>query len=97
VLLKGLVYGVGNRVRTTRRANVKFPKYIVDLLKERKVLESVWKKEKSVFASGRYSDQSLSVLVAAQEMDSKSDELDEAIGKFYRQDRAKLLRLPQQF
>ena len=91
-LLKGLNEGVGRRKSHANKRKV-YPRHIVDLLKERKKLESKFKAQKCKFAASRSQSPPESLLIAKEYLDSKSEELDKAISKFYRQKRAPLLNL----
>ena len=91
--LIGLERGVGYRSPSTPITERELPRHIVDLMKERKTLEEAWKKEKSIFASSRYSTQSSSVLVAAQVLQDKVEEVEEVLCRFMKQGRSRLKKM----
>ena len=84
---------VGYRKQAAPKEEGKLPKAIVNLLHERKRLETAWKREKSIFADSKYSAQNCSVLVAAQALEDKKFEVEMALKRFYQQGRSKLLGL----
>lgn len=98
-VLKGLEEGVGRRKSSSSSSGVqRFPKFIVKILKERKCLEREWKRGKTAFArsggggSGVQGPGS-SLVVAKQKLKEKTEELEKAKAKFYRQKRKPLLKL----
>ena len=91
--LSGLKQGIGYRAPSTPITEKELPRHIVDLMKERKVLEKSWKKEKSVFASSRYSSQCSSVLVTGQALQDKEQQVEDALCRFMKQGRSKLKQL----
>ena len=91
-VIKGLNEGVGRRSPPPERKQL-FPKHIVSIMKERKALESKFKTLKCLFASSNLQTPPESLLVAREALDSKSEELESAKSKFYRQKRAPLMNL----
>ena len=91
-LLKGLKEGVGRRKILPQRQSI-FPKHIVTLLKECKILERKFKSLKCQFADSRAQVPPGSLLVARDLLNAKNDELESAKSRFKRQRRAPLLGL----
>ena len=91
-LLKGLKEGVGRKKVLPPRKPI-FPKHIVSLMKERKVLERRFKTLKCQFANSRVQVPPNSLLVARDLLNAKNDELESAKATFKRQRRAPLLGL----
>ena len=92
VLTKGLNEGVG--VRSVKPEGTKvYPRNVVNLLNERKVLEKNFKSLKCDFARSHLQVPPRSILVAREKLDAKSDELSKALAKFNRQRRGPLLNL----
>ena len=91
-LLKGLDEGVGRIVPLPARATL-YPRHIVQLLKERKLLERDVKTLKCQFASSRLQVPPPSLMVARRSLDAKTDELEMAKSKFASQRRGPLLNL----
>ena len=92
ILTKGLNIAVGRKSAAPPK-QVLFPRHIVALIKERKELERRFKSEKSRFSSSRSQVPPLSLVVAKDELQFKTDELNQAKVKFQRQNRAPLLNL----
>ena len=91
-LTKGLNEGIGRRCIASGKQKL-YPKHIVTLLKDRKQLEKIYKTEKSRFASATSQVPPPSLVVAKDNLDSKSAELGVAKAKFERQRRRPLLNL----
>ena len=91
-LIKGLDEGVGRTVPLPERATL-YPRHIVQLLKERKLLERDVKTLRCQFASSRGQVPPASLIVARGKLDAKTDELESAKAKFARQRRGPLLNL----
>lgn len=91
-LLAGLEEGIGRRVERTTRARV-FPRHIVTLQKERRILERGWKVEKCKFAKSRSQVPPESLLEAKNKLERKSVQLEVAVATFRRQRRGPLLSL----
>ena len=91
-LIKGLDEGVGRTVPLPERATL-YPRHIVQLLKDRKMLERNVKTLRCQFASSRGQVPPPSLMVARQKLDAKTDELESAKAKFARQRRGPLLKL----
>ena len=91
-LYKGLHEGVGKKILLPERATL-FPKHIVALIKERKVLERALKTLKCQFASSHHQAPPTSLLVARDNLDAKTEELERAKSLFARQRRAPLVNL----
>ena len=70
-----------------------FPMTIVKTLREKRLLEKVWKTAKCNFATSRGNVPPVSLLVAREELESKKDELREQMEVFFRQKRRPLLNL----
>ena len=91
-LTKGLNEGVG--VRTVKPEGSKvYPRDIVNLLNERKTLEKNLKSLRCQYARSHAQAPPGSILVAMENLDSKSAELSKALATFNRQRRAPLLNL----
>ena len=93
ILTKGLEEGVGRRVTVATGAKKEYPANIVKLLKESRVLREVWKTRKVEFANSHSPVPPDSLMIAAQYMDEKRKEVDEAIIRFKRQVRAPIKKL----
>jgi exonuclease III len=91
ILLKSLEEGVGRRPAPVAANKKVYPKVIVKLIKERKCLEMVWKTKKSAFASSSSQEPPDSLVIAAQNLQSKVAELEEALASFARQRRRPLM------
>ena len=91
-LIKGLNEGVGRRPPLPERKQL-FPKHIVSIMKERKALEAKFKTLKCQYANSNRQSPTESLLIAREALDAKSEELEAAKSKFYRQKRAPLLNL----
>ena len=70
-----------------------YPKHIVKALRERRALERAWKTEKSKFASSRSSTPPGSLVVSAESLKSKTEEVDAMILSFQRSNRAPIKKL----
>ena len=92
VLTKGLNVAVGKKSTTPPKRTL-FPRNIVSLIKERKQLEKRFKTEKSRFSSSRSQLPPDSLVVAKDNLDDKTAELNQAKARFERQKRAPLLSL----
>ena len=93
ILSKGLEEGVGRRVTAAKTGKKEYPANIVKLLKESRALREVWKTRKVEFANSQSPVPPDSLVVAAQYMDEKRKEVDEAIIRFKRQVRASIKKL----
>ena len=91
-LTKGLNEAVGRREIAPVKQQL-YPRHIVALLKERKALEKTYKTEKSRFASAISQTPPPSLIVAKENLESKSAELGLAKAQFDRQKRRPLLNL----
>ena len=91
-LTKGLNIAVGKRSSAPPKKAVS-PRHIVNLLNERKALEKKFKSEKSRFARSADQSECGSLVVAKDNLDAKTNELNVAKSKFERQKRAPLLNL----
>ena len=91
-LIKGLDEGVGRTVPLPERATL-YPRHIVKLLKERKILERDVKTLRCQFALARGQVPPPSLMVARLKLDAKTDELESAKSRFARQKRGPLLNL----
>ena len=92
VLTKGLNVAVGRKSSTPQKRQL-FPRHIVQLIKERKKLEKFFKTAKSKFFHSLSQLPPQSVVVAKENLEEKTDELNLAKEKFKRQKRAPLVRL----
>ena len=91
-LTKGLNIAVGKRSSAPPKKAV-YPRHIVNLLNERKTLEKKFKSEKSRFARSADQSECGSLVVAKDNLDAKTNELNVAKSRFERQKRAPLLNL----
>ena len=91
-LLSGLERGIGRRVAKSKGPRV-FPRRIVKLQRERRVLESRWKSQKVKFAASRSQVPPHSLVQARSRLKEKSDQLELAVATFQRQRRGPLLSL----
>ena len=91
-LLAGLKETIGRRRPRRAENERRFPKEIVKLLHERKMLETKWKKEKVEFANSRSSVPRNSLIVIGQELKQMRERVQEEIEIFYRQRRGPLLK-----
>ena len=91
-LTKGLNVAVGKKSSSPPKRTL-FPRHIVSLIKERKELEKKFKTEKSRFSTSRTHLPPESLVVAKDNLDGKTAELNQAKAKFERQKRAPLLNL----
>ena len=91
IILTGLEEGVGRKKLIDSKGKGHLPKRIVELLKERRRLERVWKEAKVVFADSRRSAPTDSVIVAKENLQEASDQLEAAMVAFRRQRRVPLL------
>ena len=93
VITKALDETVGKRRTLSGVKNKKLPKYIVDLQKESKRREKIWKTSKSEFASSNSAAPCESVVVAAQALDDINAEVTEAMSVFAKKKRTPLVKL----
>jgi hypothetical protein len=93
VLLKSMEEAVGRRNGGLGVDKERLPKAIVTMMKQRKRLESAWKREKSGFASARSPTPPDSLVMAGRELQDMTDKLTEAISEFRRVKRGSLLKL----
>ena len=93
VVTKAMDETIGKRIMPSSDKNKKLPKYIVDLLKESKRREKIWKTAKSEFASSSRTTPSESVIVAAQALDDINAEVNEAMSVFSKKKRTNLVKL----
>ena len=93
ILTKGLSLAVGRKPNFPQKQKL-YPRHIVTLMKERKILERVFKTAKSKFADS-IGDQfaSDSLVIAKVNLDSKTAELNEAKSRFDGQQRSPLLNI----
>ena len=91
IIVTGLEEGVGRKKLSEDKGKGRLPKKIVELLKERRRAERVWKEAKVAFAVSRRSAPTDSVIVAAQALQEVSAQLEEAMVTFRRQRRVPLL------
>ena len=91
-LVKGLNEGVGLRSEKPKGAKV-YPRRVVDLLNERKILEKNLKSLKCLYARSHLQVPPGSLLDAKEKLEAKSSELSKALAAFNRQKRAPLLNL----
>ena len=91
-LTKGLNVAVGKKSTAPPKRTL-FPRHIVALIKERKELEKIYKTEKSRFSASWSQLPPQSLVVAKDNLDEKTAELNQAKAKFDRQKRAPLLNL----
>ena len=91
-LTKGLNIAVGKRSSAPAK-KILYPRHIVTLLKERKSLEKVFKSEKSRYAKSTNQTECGSLVLAKENLDAKTTELNIAKSRFDRQIRAPLLNL----
>ena len=92
VLTKGLNEGVGRRVFQPSKQTL-YPRDIVQLMRERRALEKTFKSEKCRFASSVEQTPLPSLIVAKENLEEKTEQLERAKAVFYRQRRAPLLNL----
>ena len=93
ILTKGLTIAAGKKSSTPPKQKL-FPRHIVSLLKERKSLEKTFKTEKSRFAGASNDPLATnSLIVAKDNLDAKTEELNIAKSRFERQNRRPLLNL----
>ena len=93
VITKGLEVGIGRRRTGQAESRRLFPKHIVKEMREQSVLERTWKTEKSEFASSRSPNPPESLIVAADALKRKTEEVKEKILSFQRSDRAPIKKL----
>ena len=92
VLLAGMNKGVGRRKPKPSVDKPKFPREIVQLMKQSRELERVWKTEKSDFADSRLGCPSNSLIVAQEKLNDKKVEVRAAVQAFKRQKRRPFLK-----
>ena len=92
-IMKGLEEGVGRKRESQAGRHRVFPKNIVEAIKERRAVESVWKTEKCKFASSYSQTPPDSLVIAAQRLKEKRSEVEERIQAFERQNRAPIKKL----
>ena len=93
VVTKALDETVGKRKPQIEPKDKKLPKNIVELMKESKRREKVWKTAKTEFAASNEGNPSESVLIAAERLDDIDDKVKEALSSFYRMRRKPILKL----
>ena len=93
ILIRGLEEGVGRRSPPRPFKDLRLPKMIVELLNKRRRLSSVWKTEKTVFASSRSSFPSHSLVVSRENLVEKEKEINEALVHFNRKKRSPIKKL----
>ena len=91
-ILAGLQQAIGRRKPRRAEGEKRYPREIVELVKERKKLETKWKTEKVKFANSRSSQPRNSLVVAGQELRTMRERVQEEIRIFSRQSRAPLLK-----
>ena len=93
ILTKGLTIAAGKKSSAPPKQKL-FPRHIVCLMKERKALEKIFKTEKSRFAGASNNPLATnSLIVAKDNLDAKTEELNIAKSRFERQNRRPLLNL----
>ena len=93
VLTKGLEEGVGRKSFTPKDGTKILPGYILKLMRESRRVGEAWKREKVRFANSLLSVPPDSLAAAAQKVDDKKKEVNEAIMKFKRSVRAPIKKL----
>ena len=91
-MLAGLQQAIGRRKPRRAEGERRYPREIVELVKEQKKLETKWKTEKVKFADSRSSQPRSSLVVAGQELRAMRERVQEEIRIFNRQRRAPLLK-----
>ena len=93
VLMAGLEGGVGRRALQKSTKDVRLPKDVLKLMKERRFLENAWKREKTKFAASRGLDPRGSLVLAAESLKNKELEVKEALNGFERRKRCPVKKL----
>ena len=91
-LIEGLEKGIGKRSPPKPPKDRLYPADIVKMVKERKLLEASFKVAKSCFMSSSGSDDDCGVLAAQLLLQEKGVELEQALGRFAREGRSKVLK-----
>ena len=93
VMMAGLEGGVGRIALLKSPKDVRLPKDVLKLMKERRSLENAWKREKTKFAGSRGLDPRGSLVLAAEALEIKEVEVKEALIEFERRKRYPVKKL----
>ena len=83
-LVSGLESAVGRRSPPKSTKDTILPKNILDLMKDRRSLEKIWKTEKTLFATERSNIPPNSLIIAKENLKEKEVEVEEAVTAYER-------------